>query len=103
MIFFFSPSLTAATLEQLLIAVCLFAGRTSPQLDSIRKSPTLEQSVKAPPSSAPAPPAGQRSQTGAAASRTTTTGIQKPPDLLEQRKGKSVGCGWFKKLFVVSS
>uniref|UniRef100_A0A3Q3CZ48 LSM14A mRNA processing body assembly factor b n=1 Tax=Haplochromis burtoni TaxID=8153 RepID=A0A3Q3CZ48_HAPBU len=70
--------------------VCLFAGRTSPQLDSIRKSPTLEQSVKAPPSSAPAPPAGQRSQTGAAASRTTTTGIQKPPDLLEQRKGKSV-------------
>ncbi|XP_026029866.1 LSM14A mRNA processing body assembly factor b isoform X1 [Astatotilapia calliptera] len=65
-------------------------GRTSPQLDSIRKSPTLEQSVKAPPSSAPAPPAGQRSQTGAAASRTTTTGIQKPPDLLEQRKAPEV-------------
>ncbi|XP_006779818.1 LSM14A mRNA processing body assembly factor b [Neolamprologus brichardi] len=63
-------------------------GRTSPQLDSRRKSPTLEQAVQAPPSSAQAPPApvGQRSQTGAAASRTTTTGIQKPPDLLEQRK-----------------
>lgn len=109
-------------MEQLLIAVCLFAGRTSPQLDSIRKSPTLEQAVQAPPSAAPAPPApvGQRSQTGAAAASrtTTTTGSQKPPDLLEQRKGKianrvwsiflparsssavgdfqSVGCGWLK-------
>lgn len=68
-------------------------GRTSPQLDSIRKSPTLEQAVQAPPSAATAPPApvGQRSQTGAAAaSRTTTTGIQKPPDLLEQRKAPEV-------------
>ncbi|XP_063335319.1 LSM14A mRNA processing body assembly factor b [Pelmatolapia mariae] len=71
-------------------------GRTSPQLDSIRKSPTLEQAVQAPPSAAPAPPApvGLRSQTGAAAaSRTTTTGIQKPPDLLEQRKAPEVPKG----------
>lgn len=69
-------------------------GRTSPQLDSIRKSPTLEQAVQAPPSAAPAPPApvGQRSQTGAAAASrtTTTTGSQKPPDLLEQRKAPEV-------------
>uniref|UniRef100_A0A3B4FUW2 LSM14A mRNA processing body assembly factor n=1 Tax=Pundamilia nyererei TaxID=303518 RepID=A0A3B4FUW2_9CICH len=85
-----SISSSFGTASNCRLFVCLFAGRTSPQLDSIRKSPTLEQSVKAPPSSTPAPPAGQRSQTGAAASRTTTTGIQKPPDLLEQRKGKSV-------------
>lgn len=68
------------------------AGCTSPQPDPLKKSSTLEQTVQAPPSAAPAPPApvGQRSQTGAAASRPTSTaaGSQKPPDLLEQRKGK---------------
>ncbi|XP_039650355.1 LSM14A mRNA processing body assembly factor b isoform X2 [Perca fluviatilis] len=67
-------------------------GRTSPQLDSLTKRPTLEQAVKAPPSAAPAPPVpvGQRSQTGAAAPRPTSSsaGSQKPPDLLEQRKGE---------------
>ncbi|XP_022600485.1 protein LSM14 homolog A isoform X1 [Seriola dumerili] len=65
-------------------------GRTSPKLDSLKKSPTLEQAAQAPPSAATAPPApvGQRSQTGAAVPRptSTTTGSQKPPDLLEQRK-----------------
>ncbi|KAF3686875.1 Protein LSM14 -like protein A Protein FAM61A RNA-associated protein 55A [Channa argus] len=69
-------------------------GHTSPQLDSLTKGPTLEQAVQAPPSAASAPPAplGQRSQTGAAASRPTSTasGSQKPPDLLEQRKAPEV-------------
>ncbi|XP_041641345.1 LSM14A mRNA processing body assembly factor b isoform X2 [Cheilinus undulatus] len=69
-------------------------GCTSPQLDPLRKSPTLEQAVKAPSSAASAPPApvGQRSQAAAAASRPTsnTVGGQKPPDLLEQRKAPEV-------------
>lgn len=71
----------------------LSAGRTSPQLDSLTKSPPLEQTVQTPPSAAPAPPApvGQRSQTAVAAPRPTSTaaGSQKPPDLLEQRKGEN--------------
>lgn len=69
-------------------------GRTSPQLDSLTKGSTLKQAVKAPATAAPAPPApvGQRSQTAAAAPRpiSTSTGSQKPPDLLEQRKGKEI-------------
>lgn len=84
-------------------ALLLFStGRTSPRLDSLTKSPNLEQAVQAPPSAAQAPPApvGQRSQMGAAAPRptSTTTGSQKPPDLLEQRKGKNTlqaCCGKF--------
>lgn len=65
-------------------------GRTSPHLDSLAKSSTLEPAVQAPASAAPAPPApvGQRSQAGAAASRPTTS--QKPPDLLEPRKAPEV-------------
>ncbi|XP_028257067.1 LSM14A mRNA processing body assembly factor b isoform X2 [Parambassis ranga] len=63
-----------------------------PQLDSLTKGPTLEQAVQAP--AAPAPPTsvGQRTQTGAAAPRPTssTTSSQKPPDLLEQRKAPEV-------------
>lgn len=72
------------------VTLLFSAGRTSPQLDALKTSPTLELPVQAPPSAAPAPPApvGQRSQTGAAAPR-TTAGNQKSPDLLEQRKGKN--------------
>ncbi|GLD58169.1 protein LSM14 homolog A-like isoform X1 [Lates japonicus] len=69
-------------------------GRTSPHLDSLTKKPTLDQPVHAPPSAASGSPApvGQRSQTGAAAPRptSTTAGSQKPPDLLEQRKAPEV-------------
>ncbi|XP_049900256.1 LSM14A mRNA processing body assembly factor b isoform X1 [Epinephelus moara] len=69
-------------------------GRASPQLDSLTKSPPLEQTVQTPPSAAPAPPApvGQRSQTVVAPPRPTSTaaGSQKPPDLLEQRKAPEV-------------
>lgn len=67
-------------------------GRTSPQLN-VSTSPALDQAVRPPPSSGPAPPApvGQRSQIGAAAPRpTSSTGSQKPPDLLEQRKAPEV-------------
>ncbi|XP_070819900.1 LSM14A mRNA processing body assembly factor b isoform X1 [Chaetodon trifascialis] len=62
-------------------------GRTSPQLDALTKSPSLEQAVPAPASAATAP-VGQRSQAGVAAPRPTgtTAGSQKPPDLLDQRK-----------------
>lgn len=67
-------------------------GRTSPQLESLTKRPT--QAVQAPPSAAPTPPApvGQRTQMGVAAPRptSTTTSIQKPPDLLEQRRAPEV-------------
>ncbi|XP_070686425.1 LSM14A mRNA processing body assembly factor b isoform X2 [Pempheris klunzingeri] len=68
-------------------------GRTSPQLDSLTKGPSLE---KVPPSAAPAPPApiGLRSQSAAAGAAPrptgTTSGGQKPPDLLEQRKAPEV-------------
>nr|XP_020448109.1 protein LSM14 homolog A isoform X2 [Monopterus albus] len=69
-------------------------GHTTPQLDSLAKSSTLEQAVQTPPPAAPAPPApvGQRSQVGTAAPRPTssTTGSQKPPDLLEQGKAPEV-------------
>ncbi|XP_068179051.1 LSM14A mRNA processing body assembly factor b isoform X2 [Antennarius striatus] len=54
-------------------------GRASPKLDSLR-SPSLEQVVQAPP--ATAAPVGQRSQTGAAAPRSTST----TSSTLEQRQ-----------------
>ncbi|XP_037606681.1 LSM14A mRNA processing body assembly factor b [Sebastes umbrosus] len=75
-------------------ASAVAGGRTSPQLETLTKRPSLEQAVQAPPSAAPAPPApvGQRSQMGAAAPRPTssTVGSQKPPDLLEQRRAPEV-------------
>lgn len=85
------------------------AGRTSPQLDALTKIPTLEPAVQPPPSAAPAPPApvGQRTQTGAAAPRPTGTadGSQKPPDLLEQRKGKNtcLTCKWNRMNYAFSA
>ncbi|XP_013877253.1 protein LSM14 homolog A isoform X2 [Austrofundulus limnaeus] len=67
-------------------------GRTSPQLDSLTKSPPVEQT--APPSAAPGPPAPlvPRTQTGATAPKptSTSTASQKPPDLLEQKKAPEV-------------
>ncbi|MEQ2279859.1 hypothetical protein AMECASPLE_013586 [Ameca splendens] len=68
-------------------------GRTSPQRDSLAKSSPVEQSVKAPPSAAPGLSAagGQRSQTGVTTKPTSsTTGTQKPPDLLEPKKAPDV-------------
>ncbi|XP_040054766.2 protein LSM14 homolog A isoform X1 [Gasterosteus aculeatus] len=69
-------------------------GRISPQLDSITKRPSLEQTVKAPPSAtaAPLPPVGQRGQSVPAATRPTapSAGNQRPPDLLEQRRAPEV-------------
>ncbi|KAK5914941.1 hypothetical protein CesoFtcFv8_000580 [Champsocephalus esox] len=69
-------------------------GRASPELDSLKKRPILEQAVQPPPSSAPAPPApvGQRPQPIAAPRPTSSSsaGIQKPPDLLEQRRAPEV-------------
>lgn len=63
------------------------AGRTSPQLDPLTKSPTIGQAEQA--ATAPPAPVGQRSQAAAAPRPpATATGSQKPPDLLEQRKGK---------------
>ncbi|KAJ8343274.1 hypothetical protein SKAU_G00306030 [Synaphobranchus kaupii] len=63
-------------------------GRTSPSLDPLRKSPTLEQGVQTAPSvaSAPPAPAGRRSP---ATARPPTTGGQKPPDVPDQRRGKA--------------
>uniref|UniRef100_A0A3Q3E0A6 LSM14A mRNA processing body assembly factor b n=1 Tax=Labrus bergylta TaxID=56723 RepID=A0A3Q3E0A6_9LABR len=72
----------------LIHTLLFFAGRTSPQLDSLKKPPTLEQTVQGPSSAAAAPPVpvGQRSQAVAPRPIINTTGSQKPPDLLEQRK-----------------
>ncbi|KAM9409509.1 LSM14A mRNA processing body assembly factor b isoform 2-T2 [Pholidichthys leucotaenia] len=70
------------------------AGHSSPQLESLPKSPTLEKAVQAPVSAAPVLPApvGQRTKTGVVVSRSINgaTGSQKPPDLLEQRKAPEV-------------
>ncbi|KAJ8249027.1 hypothetical protein GJAV_G00230390 [Gymnothorax javanicus] len=60
-------------------------GRTSPALDPLRKSPTLEQGVQTTPSAPPALPApvGRRSP---ASARPTTSSGQKPLDIPEQRR-----------------
>ncbi|KAI1889485.1 hypothetical protein AGOR_G00163360 [Albula goreensis] len=62
------------------------AGRSSPQLDALRKSPSLEQAVQTP-SSAPAapPPMGRRSP--APGRPAPPGGSQKPPEGPEQRRG----------------
>ncbi|XP_067105626.1 LSM14A mRNA processing body assembly factor b isoform X1 [Osmerus mordax] len=68
-------------------------GRSSPQREPLRKSPTLEQAVQTAPSvvSAPPVPVGQRIPTAASGPRpSTTAGSQRPPDLLEQRRGPEV-------------
>nr|XP_057944342.1 LSM14A mRNA processing body assembly factor b [Doryrhamphus excisus] len=68
-------------------------GRTSPQLDPLAKSSTLEQKVQAPASAVLAAPApvGQRSQMAAPPRLGgASTVSQKPPDLLEQRKAPEV-------------
>ncbi|XP_060923838.1 LSM14A mRNA processing body assembly factor b isoform X2 [Limanda limanda] len=67
-------------------------GRTSPQMDALAKIPILKPSVMAPPPTASAPPApvGQRSHTGYAPPirpTSSATSSQRPPDLLEQRRG----------------
>ncbi|KAM4602989.1 LSM14A mRNA processing body assembly factor b isoform 2-T2 [Polymixia lowei] len=64
-------------------------GRTSPQPDPSRKSPTLEQAVQTAPSVSQPVPVAQRGAAASAAPRptTTTAGSQKPPDLLDQRRG----------------
>ncbi|XP_036399459.1 protein LSM14 homolog A-like isoform X7 [Megalops cyprinoides] len=66
------------------------AGPSSPQLDAVRKSPSMEQTVQpAPSATAPAPPApvGQRSPVPA---RPTAAGTHKPSDGPEQRRGAEV-------------
>lgn len=67
-------------------------GPTSPKIDILTGS-TQDRPVQALSSAAPAPPVpvGQRSQTGATSARPTSTNTdsQKPPDLLEQRRGKT--------------
>lgn len=71
------------------------AGHTSPQLDVLTKTPTLEP-VKPPQPAASAPPAPVRQRTQGAASvprastSTSIIGSQKPPDLLDQRKPPDV-------------
>ncbi|KAM8895280.1 protein LSM14 homolog A-like isoform 2-T2 [Spinachia spinachia] len=67
-------------------------GRISPQLDSITKRPSLEQTVKAPPSATatPLPPVGQRSVPTATRPAAAPAGSQRPPDLLEQRRAPEV-------------
>uniref|UniRef100_A0A3Q2ZDP2 LSM14A mRNA processing body assembly factor b n=1 Tax=Kryptolebias marmoratus TaxID=37003 RepID=A0A3Q2ZDP2_KRYMA len=60
-----------------------------PQLDSLTKSPPAEQTAPSAAAPGPSAPVGQRSQTGVTAPKptSTSTGSQKPPDLLEQKKG----------------
>uniref|UniRef100_A0A3B3RPJ7 LSM14A mRNA processing body assembly factor n=1 Tax=Paramormyrops kingsleyae TaxID=1676925 RepID=A0A3B3RPJ7_9TELE len=61
------------------------AGRSSPQLTTLRKSPTLEQAVQAGAPAAPALPVGRRSP---APARPVVIGNQKPPDNQEQKRGE---------------
>ncbi|XP_017284205.1 LSM14A mRNA processing body assembly factor b [Kryptolebias marmoratus] len=65
---------------------------TSPQLDSLTKSPPAEQTAPSAAAPGPSAPVGQRSQTGVTAPKptSTSTGSQKPPDLLEQKKAPEV-------------
>ncbi|XP_010894898.1 LSM14A mRNA processing body assembly factor b isoform X2 [Esox lucius] len=70
-------------------------GHTSPQLDPLRKSPSLDQAVQTAPPSAHAgsAPVGQRSSAGPPARPITTQSNQKPTDVLEQRRGEVTGGG----------
>nr|XP_023675826.1 protein LSM14 homolog A isoform X2 [Paramormyrops kingsleyae] len=66
-------------------------GRSSPQLTTLRKSPTLEQAVQAGAPAAPALPVGRRSP---APARPVVIGNQKPPDNQEQKRGEPSGWPW---------
>ncbi|KAL1007416.1 hypothetical protein UPYG_G00086510 [Umbra pygmaea] len=69
-------------------------GRTSPQLDPLRKSPSLEQAVQTAPSAHVAPaPVAQRSSAGPPARPTATQGNQKPSDVLDQRRAEATRGG----------
>lgn len=76
--------------NQVMASPPILTGPTNPKLDILTGS-TLDRPAQASSSAAPAPPApvGQRSQTGATSARPTSTNNdgQKPPDLLEQRRG----------------
>ncbi|XP_006641220.2 protein LSM14 homolog A isoform X1 [Lepisosteus oculatus] len=67
--------------ETSLLKTQLHRGRSSPQLDPLRKSPTLEQAVQTAPAAAPVP-VGRRSP----AARPTPAGTQKPGESQEQRR-----------------
>ncbi|XP_033898800.1 protein LSM14 homolog A-like isoform X4 [Acipenser ruthenus] len=60
-------------------------GRSSPPLDPLRKSPTLEQGVQTAPAAAPAPPA-PASRRSPAPARPVPSTNQKPADTQEQRR-----------------
>ncbi|XP_058848557.1 protein LSM14 homolog A-like isoform X4 [Acipenser ruthenus] len=60
-------------------------GRSSPPLDPLRKSPTLEQGVQTAPAAAPAPPAPVSRRSPAPARPVPSTN-QKPADTQEQRR-----------------
>ncbi|RXM32560.1 Protein LSM14-like A [Acipenser ruthenus] len=64
----------------------LTQGRSSPPLDPLRKSPTLEQGVQTAPAAAPAPPA-PASRRSPAPARPVPSTNQKPADTQEQRRG----------------
>ncbi|KAK1163403.1 hypothetical protein AOXY_G16883 [Acipenser oxyrinchus oxyrinchus] len=63
----------------------LTQARSSPPLDPLRKSPTLEQGVQTAPASAPAPPAPVSRRSPAPARPVPSTN-QKPADTQEQRR-----------------
>ncbi|RXM32181.1 Protein LSM14-like A [Acipenser ruthenus] len=63
----------------------LSQGRSSPPLDPLRKSPTLEQGVQTAPAAAPAPPAPVSRRSPAPARPVPSTN-QKPADTQEQRR-----------------
>lgn len=74
--------------------ICFFkVGAASPKLDILTGS-TLDRPVGSSSAAAPAPPApvGHRIHTGAISARPTSINAesQKPPDLLEQRRGKYI-------------
>lgn len=95
MIYFLWPWVSGLTLT----SVLLFPqARSSPSLDALRKSPTLDQANQTAPSvptataAAPAPGLGRRSPAhGRAAPSTTSQSIQKPQHLddVDSRRGEA--------------
>ncbi|XP_066570111.1 LSM14A mRNA processing body assembly factor b isoform X4 [Amia ocellicauda] len=65
-------------------------GRSSPQLDPLRKSPTLEQAVQTAPTSGPAPTASLGRRSPAPARPIPSSANQKAAELQEQRRGTDV-------------
>ncbi|XP_066570109.1 LSM14A mRNA processing body assembly factor b isoform X2 [Amia ocellicauda] len=81
---------SAFSTDTRLLKTQLLQGRSSPQLDPLRKSPTLEQAVQTAPTSGPAPTASLGRRSPAPARPIPSSANQKAAELQEQRRGTDV-------------